>query len=153
MDRSSNGPDILSQVFFTSEQKSAIRDAIVQAENHTSGEIKVHIEPRCEGEVLMRAAQIFEKLDMHKTALRNGVLFYLAYEDRRFAILGDAGINAVVTDDFWDNIKVDMQLRFRSGRFTDGLVEGIQKAGKQLARHFPLRENDHNELSDDISFG
>lgn len=142
-----------AQVFFTTEQKNAIRDAIVQAEGHTSGEIKVHIEPRCEGEVLARAAQIFEKLEMHKTALRNGVLFYLAYEDRRFAILGDAGINAVVPDDFWDNIKVDIQLRFRSGRFTDGLVEGIQKAAHQLARHFPLRADDRNELSDDISFG
>lgn len=153
MDQHASSPAPTSQVFFTTEQKNAIRDAIVQAEAQTSGEIKVHIEPRCEGEVLARAAQVFERLAMHKTALRNGVLFYLAYEDRRFAIVGDAGINAVVPDNFWDNIKVDMQLRFRSGRFTDGLVEGIQKAAHQLARHFPLRENDHNELSDDISFG
>jgi uncharacterized membrane protein len=142
-----------SSVFFTDRQKEAIKQAILLAEGHTSGEIKVHIEPKCAGDVLTRAAHIFEKLRMHKTDQRNGVLFYLAYEDRRFAIFGDAGINAAVPENFWDMIKVEMQLKFRGGQFTEGLVEGIKKAGAHLAMHFPLREGDVNELENDISFG
>ena len=143
----------VSASFFTEEQQEAIKKAIVLAEAHTSGEIKVHIEPKCDGDVFARAAQVFERLAMHKTRLRNGVLFYLAYEDRRFAIFGDAGINAAVPDNFWDTIKVDMQVRFRGGHFTEGLVEGIKKAGISLAHHFPLEKGDINELPNDISFG
>ena len=143
----------LSSGFLTQEQKDMIHNAIMEAEKRTSGEIKVHIEPRCEGDVLDRAADMFRRLGMDRTVLRNGVLFYLAYEDRRFSILGDAGINAVVPEKFWDSIKVDMQLRFRTGRFTEGLVDGIREAATHLAKHFPLRAGDVNELTDDISFG
>ncbi len=142
-----------SSAFFSAEDRDAIRAAIERAEAETSGEIKVHIEPKCSGDVLARATQMFEKLGMHQTELRNGVLFYLAYEDRRFAIVGDAGIHAAVTEGFWDEIKVGMQVKFRQGRFVDGLAEGIAKAGQHLAQAFPVRAGDNNELSDDISFG
>ncbi len=139
--------------FLNSEQKALIKQAIVQAEKSTSGEIKVHIEEHCEGNVLDRATQVFGRLGMHKTRMRNGVLIYLAYIDRKFAILGDSGINAVVPDRFWDNIKVHMQTRFRAGRYADGLVEGVSMASEQLRRHFPFLAGDKNELSDEISFG
>jgi len=139
--------------FFTGEQKAQIQAAIKKAELNTSGEICIHIEGRCREDVLDRAAFIFKKLDMHKTRLRNGVLFYLAINDHKFAILGDAGINAVTPDDFWDQIKVLMLNSFKKDEFTEGLVKGINMAGEQLKTYFPYRENDINELSDEISFG
>jgi uncharacterized membrane protein len=139
--------------FFTSEQKKLIRQAIAAAELETSGEIRVHIERRCRGDVLDRGAYLFEKLGMHKTARRNGVLFYLAVEDQKFAILGDAGINAVTPEDFWDSIKEKMQEEFREGRYADGLQWGIRQAGDSLREHFPHQDDDINELPDDISFG
>lgn len=139
--------------FLSSDQKALIKQAIVQAEKATSGEIKVHIEEHCEGNVLDRATQVFGRLGLHKTRMRNGVLIYLAYLDRKFAILGDSGINAVVPNNFWDNIKVHMQTRFRGGRYAEGLVEGISMAADQLKRHFPFLSSDKNELSDEISFG
>src|SRR5674476_650708 len=92
--------------FFSKEEKKQITDAIGQAELNTSGEIRLHMEGRCKLDVLDRAAYVFEKLDMHKTAQRNGVLFYLAVYDRKFAILGDGGINKLVPDNFWDEIKL-----------------------------------------------
>ncbi len=139
--------------FFSSDQKKMIGQAIRDAELDTSGEIRVHIERSCKGDVLDRGAYLFEKLGMHKTAKRNGVLFYLAIDNHRFAILGDAGINAVTPDDFWDNIKDKMQEEFREDRFTEGLEQGIRMAGAQLKVHFPYQDDDINELPDDISFG
>ena len=139
--------------FFTKEEKDAIKEAIAEAELNTSGEIRVHIESKCKSDLLDRAAYIFEKLAMHKTEKRNGVLFYLAINDRKFAILGDAGINKVTPDNFWDNIKEKMSGFFKEGKFTDGLAEGIKMAGEQLKSHFPYQEDDVNELPDDISFG
>ena len=90
---------------------------------------------------------------MNKTELRNGVLFYLAVKSRKFAILGDSGINAKVPEDFWDKIKEDMAAHFKKGEFTEGLVKGIEEAGKSLKAYFPYKSDDVNELSDDISFG
>ena len=96
---------------------------------------------------------VFETLAMHKTALRNGVLFYLATEDRKFAILGDGGINAVVPGDFWNEVKDTVIAGLAAGNPADGLAAGIRLAGQQLSAHFPLEANDINELSNDISFG
>ncbi|MDK2841619.1 MAG: hypothetical protein PWQ17_1124 [Anaerophaga sp.] len=140
-------------MMFTEEQKAEIVNAIKEAELNTSGEIRVHIEKNCAEDVLDRAAFIFEKLKMHKTKLRNGVLFYLAVQDRKFAILGDAGINAKVPEGFWDNIKETMLNHFKNGEFTRGLSEGIKMTGEQLKKHFPWKSDDVNELSDEISFG
>ena len=139
--------------FFSSKDKLQIENAIRAAELKTSGEIRVHIEKNCKEDVLDRAAFLFEKLEMHKTDLRNGVLFYLAIEDHLFAILGDAGINQKVPDNFWVEIKQAMESRFKEGKFKDGLVTGINKAGDALKQHFPWQKDDVNELSDEISFG
>lgn len=138
--------------FFTPEQKEKIIEAVREAEKETSGEIRVHLETRCSEDVLDRAAWLFGKLGMHKTKERNGVLFYLAVEDRKFAVIGDSGINAVVPEGFWNQVKEIMRKNFSAGRFTEGLTEGIHLAGRQLKNFFPCREDDRNELSDEISF-
>ncbi len=138
--------------FFSKEQQAEILAAIRKAEDNTSGEIRVHLESIIEGDVLDRSAWIFKKMKMHETAERNGVLFYLAVDNRKFAIIGDKGINEKVPENFWDSIKHTMEEHFRKGEFTEGLVRGILMAGIQLKEHFPFRKGDVNELPDDISF-
>lgn len=138
---------------FSKEQQKMIVEAIKQAEHNTSGEIRVHIEKKCKIDVLDRAANVFAMLKMHKTELRNGVLFYLSVEDRKFAILGDAGINAKVPDNFWDSVKGTVLEQFKQGNQTEGLIKGILMAGEKLKTHFPYQKDDVNELSDEISFG
>lgn len=141
------------QKYFTEENKLQIANAIRVAEMNTSGEIRVHIEKYCKGDVLDRAAYIFEKLEMHKTQLRNGVLFYLAVEDHQFAILGDAGINQKVPENFWETTKELVLSKFKDVNLTEGLTSGILMAGEQLKTHFPYLKEDVNELTDEISFG
>ena len=139
--------------FFTKEEKELIKSAVQEAELNTSGEIRVHIDNHCREDVMDRAAWWFGKLEMQKTEQRNGVLFYLAVSERKFAILGDAGINAVTPDNFWDDIKEKMLVHFKEGNFATGLQEGVLLAGQQLKEHFPYQDDDVNELSDEISFG
>lgn len=138
--------------FFTKEEQDEITKAILNAELDTSGEIRVHIETYCKENVLDRAAFIFKKLKMDNTELHNGVLFYLAVKSRKFAILGDSGINAVVPENFWDDIKEKMTIFFKENKFSEGLVYGITEAGKHLKKHFPHHIDDINELPDEISF-
>ncbi len=139
--------------FFTKDEKEDILMAVKSAELDTSGEIRVHIEGKCRGDARDQAAFLFKQLEMHKTEQRNGVLFYLAVENRKFAILGDVGINKAVPEDFWDNIRDRMLDHFRDSHFAEGLIEGITLAGKQLKQHFPYQRDDVNELPDEISFG
>ena len=139
--------------FLNKEQQLVIVQAITDAEKATSGEIRVHLDSSCDGDVLDNAVYIFKKLKMHKTALRNGVLIYLAVDDRKFAILGDVGINTKVPEGFWDQIKENMAENFAKGDFATGLTQGIRMVGDRLKMYFPTMANDKNELSNEISFG
>jgi uncharacterized membrane protein len=138
----------------TPADEEKIVAAIREAETNTSGEIRVHIESNCEGDVLDRATEVFADLHMHKTEQRNGVLFYVALKDHQFAVLGDAGINATVPDHFWEDITAVVIQHFKQKHYAIGLSKGILMAGEQLKVHFPYdRHTDINELNDDVSFG
>lgn len=140
--------------FFTEDQQRLIIDAIQEAERQTSGEVRVHIEKKCPlDDVMERAKEVFLFLHLHETKERNGVLFYLAYEDRKFAVLGDKGIDEKVSKDFWNSTKDLLRQYFSKGQFTEGFCKGIEEAGRQLKTHFPYSSDDINELPDDISFG
>ncbi|NCP06818.1 MAG: TPM domain-containing protein, partial [Flavobacteriales bacterium] len=135
------------------EEEQEIIDAIRTAELNTSGEIRVHIEKTSKTDAFNRALEVFHYLKMDNTKEQNGVLIYVAVEDKTFVIYGDKGINDVVTEDFWDSTKDIMQSHFKTGNFKQGLVEGILKAGNQLEKHFPWEHGDMNELSNEISKG
>ena len=139
--------------FLTKEEELAIVEAIQMAENATSGEIRVHLEKTTSMEPFDRAMEVFHDLNMDATALKNGVLIYVAVKDKAFIICGDKGINDVVPKDFWDCTKDIMMAQFKSGNFKQGLIEGIARAGEQLQKYFPFQEDDNNELSNEISRG
>ena len=138
--------------FFSDKEKKDIKHAIEHAEKNTSGEIRVHVDEKCKGDVLPVAQKVFTHLKMHHTKDRNAVLFYLAVRDRKFAIIGDQGIHNKVPDGFWDAIRDKMTDKFKEGRFAEGLCEGIRDAGMQLKAHFPWTDGDKNELSDELTF-
>lgn len=139
--------------FIGKEGEQKIVQAIKEAELHTSGEIRVHIESKCTGDPVQRAVYIFNYLKMFNTQARNGVLVYVAVDSRKFAIIGDAGINKVVPDNFWDGIKVRMGSAFSAGDYTGGLCAAIREAGESLKKYFPYQTDDINEQPDEISFG
>jgi len=138
--------------FFTEEEKASIKQAIELAEKNTSGEIRVHIDEKCKGDVVPVAQKVFAKLGMNHTKERNGVLFYLAVRDKKFAIIGDQGIHQKVPDGFWDHTRDGMMEKFKEQKFAKGLCDAIKEAGDQLKKHFPHLDNDRNELSDEVTF-
>ena len=139
--------------FLTKEEEQEIVQAIQIAEKNTSGEIRVHIEKSTSMDTFDRALEVFHLLKMDETQLKNGVLIYLAVENKSFVICGDEGINDLVENDFWDCTKDAMLLHFKKGNFKQGLVDGILRAGERLKTHFPYVEGDENELSNEISKG
>lgn len=146
-------PELLAERFLTPAEHARVRAAIAEAESRTSGELRVHLEDLCQEDVLDHAAFIFDELGMHRTAARNGVLIYISVGDHRMAVIGDAGINAVVPAGFWNDVLGVLRLHFAAGRNADGLCEAVHMVGAKLRAHFPRGSADRNELPDDISIG
>ena len=139
--------------FLTQEEEAAVVEAIRIAEQNTSGEIRVLLEAHSAIDVFDRAAEVFDFLHMNNTKQSNGVLIYVAVEDKTMVILGDSGINDVVAPNFWESTKDAIISQFKKGNTKQGLVDGILKAGEQLKKHFPYKKGDANELPDEISVG
>ena len=138
--------------FLAALDQPRIVAAIETAEKQTSGEIRVHIQPRVGNhEIRIVAERTFERLGMTKTDLRNGVLLFIACEEQRFVILGDRGLDEKVPAGFWDEIAAKLTIRFKAGEFTDGIVDAIHSAGDQLKTYFPRATNDRNELTNEIN--
>lgn len=137
---------------FSKTQEQALIQSIEAAEAKTSGEIRVHVEPRCkEEDPFARAVALFAELEMHQTEQRNGVLFYIAYEDHRFAIVADEGIHQKVPPHFWEEVRDVMQAEFKAGKPLEACQKGIALAGEKLQHFFPADPSQGNELSNEIS--
>ena len=137
---------------FSSDEEDRIMHAINVAENHTSGEIRLCIEKKCKNDVIQQATKRFAELGMHKTALKNGVLIFLAIDDHKFAIIGDAGINEKVPENFWEETKDLMTSFFKKGEIVEGLIAGIERSGTQLKTYFPRSDDDINELPNEVVY-
>lgn len=141
------------EAFLTSEEEQEIVDAILEAEKNTSGEIRVHIESSAQMDHFSRAQQVFHFLKMDNTKDENGVLLYVAVDDKKFVIYGDRGIDKAVPKGFWESTKDVIAQHFKEGAFKKGIVAGILKAGEELEEHFPWHHGDRNELSNEVSKG
>jgi len=133
--------------------ESRIVATIAEVELKATAEVRVHVEKKCPIDVMDRAVEVFAQLHMHQTRQRNGALIYIAHEDHKFAIIGDAGINAKVGEDFWDKELELLAGNFKESRFTEGICQVIEGIGIELEKYFPYDPEDTNELSDDISYG
>jgi uncharacterized membrane protein len=133
--------------------ESAVISAIEAAERQTSGEIRVYVSKNDVADPLKRAAFRFKRLEMHATRERNGVLLYFAPESQKFAVIGDAGIHAKCGQAFWDEIAGEIRTHLRKQNFTEAVVIAVRKVGELLARHFPPRPDDENELPNTIESG
>ena len=139
--------------FLTEAEEQQLIEAIQSAEKNTSGEVRVHIEKYTNKPPLDRALEVFKFLKMDQTKLRNGVLFYIAVDSKKFAILGDEGIDKVVPKNFWNDEKELVISHFKTGDYVTGLELAILEVGKKLKAFFPYKSDDINELSDEISKG
>lgn len=139
--------------YFSEVQEQQIVAAIVEAEKQTSGEIRLHVVSKCDTDPKSQAIEVFEEMGMTQTKDRNGVLIFLAVEDKKFAIIGDTGINEAVPHNFWDSVRDHMADAFKKGDFVAGIVNGVKASGEKLQQFFPYDADDQNELTNDISFG
>jgi uncharacterized membrane protein len=141
--------------FFSKEENEKIVQSIQDAERQTSGELRVFVEGRCKYvDPLDRAAEIFAKLQMEKTELRNGVLFYVAIKDKQLAIFADSGIHDATGNKYWKETVQQILSVFSKESVVEGVTATIGKIGEALRTHFPYdKDVDKNELPDEIIFG
>jgi uncharacterized membrane protein len=131
----------------------AVKDAIAHAERGTSAEIRVHLAHRCPGDPMTEAVAVFERLGMHRTAERHGVLVYVAVTDHKLAVIGDRGIHERVGETYWQRLVAGVISHFHNERPRDGLLHAVNELGLALGQHFPRRPDDTDELSNEVSIG
>jgi uncharacterized membrane protein len=139
------------RAFLSEGDLEAIARAVTEAEEHTSAEVRVHLDHSCEGDALPRAIKVFERLGMHKAAARGGVLIYISVTDRKLAVIGDKGIHERVGEAYWQRLVAAVRERLRQQQPRDGLIHALGEVGRILGRHFPRRPDDKNKLSDEVS--
>lgn len=138
---------------FSQDEESSLVSAIADVELRTSAEFKLHIDKFCKGDPFLKALNIFKHLQMDQTEDRNGVLIYVSVEDKKFAIIGDIGIHEKVMPEFWEVTRDKMVNAIHVNGLCAGILTGIHEAGNQLMTYFPSRNDDRNELNNDISYG
>lgn len=138
---------------FNQAEEHQIVSSIVEAEKLTSGEIKVHVDKWCKTDPVYKAQNVFHHLKMDETQARNGVLIYVALKEHKISIIGDVGIHELVGPGFWNNTMDHMLQEIKSKGVVEGICAGIDDAAKLLATHFPAKDDDKDELSNDISYG
>lgn len=138
--------------FLTDKQEQRIIKAIAEAENKTSGEVRVHIEHKSNRDPLERAARIFHELGMDETELQNGVLIYIATEDHKAAVYAGKGIHTQVEEGFWNDVLNILLEHFKKQEYEIGIVEAVQKVGNKLKELYPYQSGDVNELTNEISY-
>jgi uncharacterized membrane protein len=139
--------------FISEADLEAVKHAIIRAEGGTSAEIRVHLDHRCPVDPMTRAVAVFERLGMHKTAERHGVLIYVAVTDRKLAVIGDRGIHERVGEAYWQRLVAAVMSHFREERPRDGFIHAVSELGDVLREYFPRRPDDVDELSDEVSIG
>ncbi|HLR77344.1 MAG TPA: TPM domain-containing protein [Balneolaceae bacterium] len=139
--------------FLTQEQEQQVVRAIADAEHETSAEIRVHIEDRCQMDPVERAAKVFHKLGMNHTKQKNGVVIYVATEDKKAAVFGGKGIHEQIDENYWSDVLNIIITHFKDQNFAEGLSKAVEAVGKKLKELFPAPADDTNELSDEISYG
>jgi uncharacterized membrane protein len=127
-----------------------VQRAIVDAETHTSGELRVSVAPFFWGSVRGAAERAFARLGMDRTQHRNGVLFFIVPSRRAFVVLGDRGIHERVGNELWNDVVRKMSPFFKRRDFTSGVLAGIDTVARVLAAHFPRAEGDRNELPNEV---
>lgn len=138
--------------FLTDQQIAHLVDAIQSAEDHSTGEIRVHIDSNTEDNNAERAYDVFKELCMNKTAELNAVLFHVNFEQKYLTIIGDKGIHEKVSQLYWDALHDEITSGFTKGNFFESLKDAILKTGFELKKHFPIKGENINELPNEITF-
>ncbi len=141
--------------FFDDDDFLRISNKIQETEKITSGEIRISIKEkkslRQKNKDLRKLAEEeFYKLNMNNTRDKTGILIFIILQERQFLILADSGINEKVSQQTWDEVRNEMQKKFKEGFYTEGILSGIERVGQILSEHFPIKPDDTNELSNKV---
>ena len=138
--------------YLTDQEMASLVEAIQTAENHSSGEIRIHIDSNTEGNNAETAFKVFERLCKGRTAAKNAVLFHVNFEQHYLTIIGDEGIHEKVHQNFWDQMHDRITQEFSKKNYHNGLKNAVLETGKELKKYFPISGENPNELSNEITF-
>ncbi len=141
--------------YLSDEELKLISAKIGEIEKITSGELVITLKEKRNllekhKSVHSLAEKEFISAKIGKTKGSTGILFFIIFNVKGFSILADKGINEKVEQSVWDEIAKSISDNFKQQKYFNGLLNGIEEAGKILASHFPIQPEDINELPNEV---
>lgn len=96
------------------------------------------------------ANKVFFEKNLHKTRDKTGILIFVSLFEKNVIVLGDEGINSKIDKTDWETVVDYIKAGIKSGKLIDGLKEGINSCKSLLEKFFPIKEDDTNELSNEL---
>ncbi|MCK5189418.1 MAG: hypothetical protein KAR12_05130 [Methylococcales bacterium] len=97
-------------------------------------------------EVGRKALEAFHQFRIRGTQGATGVLIYVSLYEHNVRVLGDEAISEKLKQQDWDDVCNLVVEGMKSKQPAEKLVEAIEICGQLLAEHFPIEEDDQNEL-------
>jgi putative membrane protein len=99
-----------------------------------------------EEEVGEAAVSAFFKEGLYKTRQENGILLFISVLEKKVWILGDRGINERIPQAEWQDIINELSEGIRDNQQCEAICKAITRVGNVLCQHFPIQEDDQDEL-------
>lgn len=100
--------------------------------------------------VRSRALRHFTESGVYATADGTGILIFISLMERRVEILADRGLSEKIPEDEWAEVVSELTESLAGNELASGLIKAVESCGLKLKDHFPIAEDDVNELSDDL---
>ncbi len=108
---------------------------------------------RMEARVQDRALQAFYEKGLYKTRDDTGVLFFISLLEHRVWVLADSGIYSKISQEELQEYAQLVAQAMKKGNVAEVLCDEIHRVGEILTTHFPIKDDDINELSNKVIVG
>ncbi len=97
-------------------------------------------------EVREKALVSFVEQGLHETRDKTGILILISLFEHRVQVLADSGINAKVPEHTWEEIVEIVTTGLKSNDASAAVCKAVERCGELLQEHFPIKDDDTNEL-------
>lgn len=101
---------------------------------------------RMREEVAEGAMTAFYGNGLHRTRDETGIIIYVSVYERMVQVLADKGINDKIDVAVWEEVVEALTKAIQDGKPADGICAAVRRCGELVAREFPIKHDDTDEL-------
>ena len=97
----------------------------------------------------LNAKRQFHNLGLNRIKTKQAIMFFVSLDEKYVEIITDDEITKEIPNEFWQQLIYEFTLDIKKENFLSGYLKAIKTSKAILIKHFPIKENDENELSNE----